>query len=78
MAKVLASEEEIHEIEDRIYKRGRGRPREDAARRNAHTVRLDDAEEDMLRHIEIEEGDSKSDIIRKALKIYYNICQSKW
>lgn len=55
-----------------------GRPREDSARRNTHTVRFDDTEESMLTHLEIESDDTKSDILRKALRIYYGIQSSKW
>lgn len=53
-------------------KRGRGRPPLDKARNNTHTVRFDEEEEAMIRHIEIETGINISDIIRKALRIFYN------
>lgn len=53
-------------------KRGRGRPPLDKARKNTHTVRFDEEEETMIRHIEIETGINISDIIRKAVRIFYN------
>ena len=53
-------------------KRGRGRPPLDRTRRNAHTVRFDEEEEAMIRHIEIETGINISDIIRKAVRMFYN------
>lgn len=59
-------------IEDKI-KRGRGRPLRDGARRRVRGVRFDDDEEAMLEHLEIEFGMSISDIIRKAVRIYYNM-----
>lgn len=52
--------------------RGRGRPPLDKARRNTHTVRFDEEEEAMIRHIEIETGINISDIIRKAIRMFYN------
>ena len=53
-------------------KRGRGRPPLDRTRRNTHTVRFDEEEEAMIRHIEIETGINISDIIRKAVRMFYN------
>ena len=59
-------------------RRGRGRPRKNESRRNTHTVRFDDAEEAMLSHLGVESEDSKSDILRKALRTYYKIQSKKW
>lgn len=59
-------------------RRGRGRPREDGALRNAHTLRLNDDDEAMLAHLEVESDDNKSDILRKALRMYYKIQSAKW
>ena len=52
--------------------RGRGRPPIEKARKNAHTVRFDEEEEMMIRHIEIETGVNISEIIRKAVRMFYN------
>ena len=52
--------------------RGRGRPPIEKARKNAHTVRFDEEEEMMIRHIEIETGVNISEIIRKAVRVFYN------
>ena len=52
--------------------RGRGRPHLDKARKNTHTVRFDEEEEAMIRHLEIETGINISDIIRKAIRMFYN------
>lgn len=52
--------------------RGRGRPHIEKARKNAHTVRFDEEEEMMIRHIEIETGVNISEIIRKAVRMFYN------
>lgn len=73
MAKILASEDEIHEIEDHVYRRGRGRPREDMARRRVCGVRFDEEELDMIEHLEIETGQNMTEIVRKALRTYYHI-----
>ena len=58
--------------------RGRGRPRKSDNRRNSHTFRFDDEEETMLKHLEVESDDNKSDIMRKALRTYYKIQSKKW
>ena len=52
--------------------RGRGRPPIEKARKNAHTVRFDEEEEMMIKHIEIETGVNMSEIIRKAVRMFYN------
>lgn len=57
--------------------RGRGRPPLDKTRKNTHTVRFDEEEEAMIRHIEIETGINISDIIRKAIRMFYNLKFSK-
>lgn len=62
---------EIGSGED-VVKRGRGRPPIEKARKNAHTVRFDEEEEMMIRHIEIETGVNISEIIRKAVRMFYN------
>jgi predicted transcriptional regulator len=41
-------------------------------------VRFDDAEEAMLDHLGVESEDSKSDILRNALRTYYKIQAKKW
>ena len=63
--------------ENDAVKRGRGRPpMKGDARKNTHTVRFDAEEEAMLNHLEIESDDNKSDIMRKALRTYYQINSS--
>ena len=56
----------------------RGRPKKSESYRNIHSVRFDDDEEAMLRHLEVESDDNKSDIIRKALRKYYKMESAKW
>ena len=62
---------EIGSVED-VVKRGRGRPPLNKARKNTHTVRFDEEEEMMIRHIEVETGVNISEIIRKAVRMFYN------
>lgn len=45
---------------------------------NVHTVRLNDDDEALLTHLEVESDDNKSDILRKALRAYYKIESRKW
>lgn len=62
-------------MEDKIESkmgRGRGRPRIEKTRSSTHTVRFDEEEEAMIRHIEVETGINISDIIRKAVRMFYN------
>ena len=66
------------EDDEQWPKRGRGRPKKDSSRRRVHTVRFDDEEETMLDHLGIESDDSKSDILRKALRTYYKFESRKW
>lgn len=55
----------------------RGRPVSENARRKTHTVRFDEEEEAMIRHIEIETGVNISDIIRKSIRLFYNFKYGK-
>ena len=64
---------EVMLVDDNVVvRRGRGRPPLDTSRKNMHTVRLDDEEEAMLRHMEIELDMNISDITRKAIRMFYN------
>ena len=63
---------ESEEIID-VVKRGRGRPLQEGSRRRVRGVRFDDEEEAMLEHLEIEFGMNLTDIIRKAVRLYYNM-----
>lgn len=58
--------------EDIGEKRGRGRPRKETAKRKQFNMRFTDDENDMLNHLSIETDDNKTDVMRKALKFYYN------
>ena len=58
--------------------RGRGRPKKDESCRNVHSLRLDDDDESKLLHIIVEEGGNKSDIMRKALRLYYKVRSNGW
>lgn len=59
-------------------KRGRGRPRKEESYSEMICTRLDDKDMSMLRHLEIESDDTRSDIMRKALRTYYHIRSKKW
>lgn len=59
-------------------KRGRGRPKVDGSRRKVTSIRFDDEERGMLEHLEIETGMNATDIIRKALRLYYPIESNKF
>lgn len=57
--------------------RVRGRPREEKARRRVVGVRFDDEELAMIEHLEIETGESMTEIVRKAIRTYYPIRLSR-
>ena len=57
---------------DDDIKRKRGRPPINDTRKSMHTVRFDDEEEAMIQHIEMEMDINISDIIRKAVRMFYN------
>lgn len=61
-----------------VSRRGRGRPRKDVNRKSVHTVRFNEEEENMLTHLEIESDDNISEILRKALRLYYRFESNKW
>lgn len=58
--------------EDTGEKRGRGRPKKITSKRRQFNMRFTDDENDMLNHLSIETDDNKTDVMRKALKFYYN------
>ena len=64
--------------EDSVLKRGRGRPRKEESYTEMISLRLEDKDMDMLKHLEIESDDTRSDILRKALRTYYHIRSKKW
>ena len=53
--------------------RGRGRPIKDGAKNNQYRIRLSDEELDKLNYLSFETDKSKADVIRDALKMYYNV-----
>ena len=53
--------------------RGRDRPIKDGAKNNQYRIRLSDEELDKLNYLSFETDKSKADVIRDALKMYYNL-----
>lgn len=64
--------------EETSVKRGRGRPRKEESCTEMISIRLEDKDAALLRHLEIESEDTRSDIMRKALRTYYHIRSKKW
>ena len=59
--------------------RGRGRPKKAGeTRKISHSFRFNEEDDAMLNHLMVESDDSKSEIIRKALRTYYRIQAKKW
>lgn len=55
-----------------INKRGRGRPRMESSKKSRCNVRIDDDCESMIRELTYFKGKSRSEIVRDAIKFYYN------
>ena len=53
--------------------RARGRPIKDEAKNKQYRIRLSDEELDKLNYLSFETNKSKADVIRDALKMYYNL-----
>lgn len=51
--------------------RGRGRPRKETSRSNRLEVRLDDNDMSMVEQLSDMDSTNKSDILRRALKMYF-------
>lgn len=68
----------MSELVDRDGKRGRGRPKKREDNSVRFELRLSRQEQEMLDHMGIESDKTKSDIIRKALALYYNANYGRW
>ena len=64
--------------ESEIVKRGRGRPKKREDNSVRFELRLSKDEQDMLNHMEIESDKSKSELMRRALLLYYNANFGRW
>jgi hypothetical protein len=56
----------------------RGRPKKDYSHGLRLDVRIGQKEKEMLEHLEIESDKNKSEIIRKAIQMYYNFESKRW
>ena len=61
-----------------LVKRGRGRPRFREDNSSRFEMRLDREEREMLDHMEHVSGKTKSDLVRRAVLLYYNINYGRW
>ena len=59
-------------------KRGRGRPRTGDGHDSRLEIRIGPTERGALDHMLIESDKSKSDLVRKAIMMYYRINKRKW
>ena len=50
---------------------GRGRRKSENSKNGQYRLRINDEESDMLEYISSKTGETKADILRKSLKIYY-------
>ena len=59
-------------------KRGRGRPRKEGSKRSSCNIRFDDECESMLGELTYFNEKNRSEIMRDALKLYYNLNKNKF
>ena len=66
-------------LEDKIGKsNGRGRPKKDESINGRLEIRIGPREQAALEHMKIESDRTKSDLIRRALMLYYKVNKGKW
>lgn len=59
-------------------KRGRGRPKTGEGQNNRLEIRIGPGEREALEHMLIESDKSKSDLVRKAIMMYYRVNKGRW
>ena len=65
--------------EESEIKRRRGRPVKNGdGNRVRLDVRISNDEEDALKHMLIESDKSKSELVRKAIMLYYRVNKGRW
>lgn len=65
--------------EESEIKRGRGRPVKNGdGNRVRLDIRIGHNEEDALKHMLIESDKSKSELVRKAIMLYYRVNKGRW
>lgn len=64
-------------MEDRI-KRRRGTPKKEGSIDGRLEIRIGPEERTALEHMLIESDKTKSELVRRALMLYYNVNYNKW
>lgn len=64
-------------MEDRV-KRKRGRPKKEESNGGRLEIRIGPKEKSALEHMLIESDKTKSELVRRALMLYYNVNYDKW
>lgn len=64
--------------ESEVSRRGRGRPRKENGNNVRLEARIGDEEQAALEHMLIESDKSKSELVRKALMLYYHMNYGRW
>ena len=55
----------------------RGRPKKEVCNSKVFNMRLSDEDDSMLNYLFFETGKTKTEIVRKAIKMYYNLEKSR-
>ena len=69
---------DVGETDGQQLKRGRGRPKKGVGNDGRLEVRIGPDERAALEHMLIESDKSKSELVRKALMMYYRSNRGRW
>lgn len=65
-------------MDDKLSKRGRGRPKKKDGIDSRLELRIGSEERAALEHMLVESEKSKSEIVRKAILTYYRVNKGRW
>jgi len=65
-------------LDDILERRGRGRPRKEDKNNTRLDLRIGEEERAALEHMLVESDHSKSELVRKAIIMYYRANYGRW
>lgn len=65
-------------MDEEFEKRGRGRPKKGSGFEERLEIRIGPGEQEAIDHMLIESDRSKSEIIRRAIMLYYRMNKGRW
>lgn len=70
--------DDVEAVESGVLRRGRGRPRKGEANNFRLEARIGAEEQAAIEHMLIESDKSKSDLVRRAIMLYYHMNYGRW